>query len=198
MAAQVWTTGRKVAGNLLPFLLASPLLGVGVWKMVQARAISNEGLLFCAAGIVALWLGVNFLGLFRNGSMKRAMELRLKASVYDAPKDPFFVGFARPAFKSALDPHEDIGFVLLYPDRIEFFGDRDTISLPKSCLSGVKLRPNPHSWALLGGWVSVEGVLEGESVRMLFEPRERATLWGNRRLRRELKKRIEDWLARSA
>lgn len=197
MAAQVWTTGRKVAGNLLPFLIASPLLGWGAWKMVQAREVSNEGLAWCAAGIVALWLGVNFFGLFRNGSLKRALMLRLKASVYDAPEDPFFVGFARPAFKSALDPHEDIGFVLLYPDRIEFFGDRNTISLPKSCLTGVRMRPNPHSWALLGGWVSVEGVLEKETVRMLFEPRERSTLWGNRGLRRELMKKVKGWMERS-
>lgn len=197
MAARVWTTGRKVLGNLLPLLIAAPFLGWGVWKMGQARAATGEGLAWCAGGVAAMWLGVNFLGLFRNGSMRRALLLRLKASVYDLPDDPIFVGFARPAFKSMLDPHEDIGFVLLYPDRIEFFGDKDRITLAKSCLNSVRLRPNPHSWAFLGGWVSVEGIMAGEPVRMLLEPRERSTLWGNRRLRRTLKERIEAWLAAS-
>lgn len=181
-------------GNLLPLLLAAPLAGWGIWRMAEAKAVTAEGLLWNTAAVAVLWLGVNFLGLFRNGSMKRALFLRLKASVYDIPDDPFFAGFARPTFRSAIDPHEDIGYVLLYPDRIEFFGDKDTISLPKASLKSVRLRSNPHSWALLGGWVSVEGTLEGAPVRMLLEPRERSTLWGNRGLRRELKQRIERWL----
>ncbi|HRK20399.1 MAG TPA: hypothetical protein PLX06_01235, partial [Fimbriimonadaceae bacterium] len=65
-------------------------------------------------------------------------------------------------------------------------------------LEAVRLRPNPHSWAFLGGWVSVEGKLEGEPVRMLLEPRERPTLWGNRRLRGAFKNRIEKWLQTAA
>jgi len=185
-------------GNLLPLFIAAPVAGWGAWKMIQSGSVSTEGLLWCSGAVVLLWMGVNFLGLFRNGSMKRALYLRLKSSVYDLPADPFFAGFARPAFRSAIDPHEDVGFVLLYPDRIEFFGDKDTISLPKSCLEAVRLRPNPHSWAFLGGWVSVEGKLEGEPVRMLLEPRERPTLWGNRRLRGAFKNRIEKWLQTAA
>lgn len=194
MAARLWTTGKKIVGNLLPVALALPFAGLGVWRAVQDQAVTGMSLLWAAMAVATLWLGVNFLGLYRNEFMKRTLLLRLKASVYDCPADPFFVGFARPAYRSVLDPHEDIGYVLLYPDRIEFFGEMDRISLAKSTLSGVRLRPNPHSWALLGGWVSVEGTLEGAPVRMLLEPRERRTLWGNRALRKALKARIERWM----
>ncbi len=196
-APRVWTGGRRLLGNLIPFTVAAPFLAIGLWRVFVDRATFGEGLVWFVLYVAALWLAVNFLGLFKNESMKRAMRRRMEASIHpnERPQDPVFVGFARPAFRSLIDPHEDVGFLLLHEDRIEFFGDADRVSLPKACLTRVALRPNPHSWALLGGWVSVEGTLEGKPVRMLFEPREKGTLIGNRGLRKRLQKRIGEWLA---
>ena len=180
----------------MPFLVAAPLAAVGVWRLIRTESIFYEPLAWFGAAVAALWLAVNFLGLWGNESMKRALRNRMRASLHldEIPPDPFFAGFARPAYRSALDPHEDIGFILLHPDRIEFYGDHDRITLAKANIATVRLRPNPHSWALLGGWVSVEGVLEGQKVRMYFEPRERGTLLGNRALRGPLMRRLRQWL----
>ena len=143
-------------------------------------------------------IGFDAFGLpGENAAIKRAMRRRLEASLglKEIPEDPMFVGFARPSYRSLVDPHEDVGFILLFRDHAEFFGEKDRVMLPKGCLARVRLRVNPHSWALLGGWVSLEGVLEGKPVRMLLEPREAGSLRGNRKLRRALMKQIEDWLA---
>jgi hypothetical protein len=196
-AARIWTPARRLMGNLIPFLLSLPFGAHGAWKLIQRGAPWGEGLVWLGTAVAVLWLGVNWFGLHRNEAMKRAMRRRLEASLTEKeiPSDPVFVGFARPSYRSAVDPHEDIGFLLLHPDRVEFFGDKDRITLPKSCMTEVRLRPNPHSWALLGGWVSLEGVVEGQPVRMLFEPREKPTLWGNRALRKQLATRLAAWMA---
>lgn len=195
-AGRLWTTGRKLMGNLLPFVVATPFAAYGVWRLYKDRPFVGEGLVWMFVAVVVLWLGANFLGLFQNEKLKKAMRRRLESSLRpnEIPSEPVFVGFARPSYRSALDPHEDIGFLLLHADRAEFFGDKERIALAKASLQRVRLRPNPHSWALLGGWVSLEGVLEGKPVRMLLEPREKRTLVGNRRLRRALRSRLEQWL----
>lgn len=193
---RVWTPGRKLLGNVIPFLAAAPVLAAGLWRTLVENATYGEAAVWLAAFVAALWMAANFLGLYKNASMKRALRRRLEASIpaKELPADPYFAGFARPAYRSLVDPHEDVGFLLLHDDRVEFFGDADRYVLPKSCLTRVVLRPNPHSWAFLGGWVSVEGVLEGKPVRMLLEPREKNVLFANRSLREVLRKRIQDWL----
>jgi hypothetical protein len=192
----VWTTSRKIAGNLIPLLIASPLAGMGAFQLKRHWPFLGYGLIWLVVAVIAMWLAVNYLGLFKNESMKRAMKRRLEASLgpKEIPLDPMFVGFARPSYRGMLDPHEDVGFLLLYSNCVEFFGDKDRITLKKSALQRVRLRPNPHSWAFLGGWVSLEGVLEGKPVRMLLEPREKSSLLANRRLRKTLKSRLEKWL----
>lgn len=193
---RLWTTARKLQGNLVPFLVAGPFVAAGVWRLVQTESIFYEPLAWFGAAVATLWLAVNFLGLWGNEGMKRTLRNRMRASLHpnEIPPEPFFAGFARPTYRSVLDPHEDIGFILLHPDRIEFFGDHDRITLAKANIASVRLRPNPHSWALLGGWVSVEGVLDGQKVRMYFEPRECRTLLGNRALRGSLLRRLRKWL----
>jgi hypothetical protein len=183
-------------GNLLPLAVAAPFPAFGAWRVFSQKASYLEGMAWVALGVAAMWVAVNFLGLFKNDSMKRALHRRMQAilSPGEIPDDPVFVGFARPAYSSAIDPHEDVGFLLLHPEKIEFFGDGRRIELLKKSIVGVQLRPNPHSWAFLGGWVSVEGIVDGAPVRMLFEPREKNTLLGNRALRKALKSRLETWL----
>lgn len=195
-APVIWTPSRKLLGNLVPLTVTLPIVAIALWRIFKGGAIVGEMVVWIALFTAALWLGVNFLGLFQNEALKKAMRRRLDSSFHknEIPGDPLFVGFARPSYRSALDPHEDIGFLLLHSDRIEFFGDKDRVELPKKSLVRATLRPNPHSWALLGGWVSVEGIVEGTPVRMLFEPRERNSLLANRKLRKPLKSRIQSWI----
>jgi len=195
-APLIWTPSRKLLGNLIPFLVTLPIVALGLWRIFKGGATFGEMIVWLIVATAVLWIGVNFLGLFQNESIKKAMWRRLNSSLHEKeiPKDPLFVGFARPSYRSAIDPHEDVGFLLLHEDRIEFFGDKDRVELPKKSLIRATLRPNPHSWALLGGWVSVEGLVEGLPVRMLFEPRGKRTLLANRRMRKPLMERIQKWI----
>ena len=195
-APLIWTPSRKLLGNLIPLLVPLPIIAIALWRVFEGGATFGEMIVWMVLAVAALWFGVNLLGLFQNEAIKKAMWRRVSASLHEneIPKEPLFVGFSRPAYRSAIDPHEDVGFLLLHADRIEFFGDKDRVELPKKSLVRVTLRPNPHSWALLGGWVSVEGLVEGLPVRMLFEPREKKTLLANRRLRKPLMEKIQRWI----
>ena len=195
-APVIWTPSRKFLGNLMPLLVALPVVAIALWRIFKGGATYGEMIVWIALFTALLWFGVNFLGLYQNESLKKAMRRRMDSSFHknEVPADPVFVGFARPSYRSALDPHEDVGFLLLHEDRIEFFGDKDRVELPKKSLVRATLRANPHSWAFLGGWVSVEGIVEGTPVRMLFEPREKRTLLANKRLRKSLMLRIQNWL----
>jgi hypothetical protein len=87
-----------------------------------------------------------------------------------------------------------VGFLLIYPDKVEFFGGHVRVSLRRSDTKQVRFRPNPHSWVGLGRWVSLEAEQNGQSVRLLVEPRERATLLGNRALGARLRTKLASWV----
>lgn len=187
---RVWTTGRRLAGNLVPLGLALPFF---LWAMVELAfrgatwTVVWAGLGFFVVG----WLGTNFLGLWGNGWMKRQLETRFRSLRPDDTAERFFVGFARPQFKNMLDPHEDVGFLVLGEDEAEFWGSELQFSMPWSVVTGVRRRGNIHSWLGLGGWVSLEGEVAGKPVRMLLEAREQPTLLGNRGAARRLLAALE-------
>lgn len=188
----LWTPGRRWAGNLLPLLLGLPFAGLAGWEVVQ------NGPTFAALGLAVAWtattwLATNFLGLLGNRHMKRATELRLKAQGVDLADERWFVGFARPSYRGALDPHEDIGWLNLRSDEVEFIGTTERFQLDRAMVTAIRLRPNPHSWVGLGGWVSIEGKAGDTEIRMLIEPRDHSTLWANRKLRRRLYARLKEW-----
>jgi hypothetical protein len=140
------------------------------------------------------WLAMNFWGLHRNQSLRRSLYARFKIARPDLDAPFWFVGIATPKYASLLDPHEDIGFVVLHPDRMEFFGDHLNLSIYKNDIFGLDFRPNPHSLVGLGRWVSIEGKVADSRIRLQMEPRERRTLLGNLFFSRTLSRRIEAWV----
>lgn len=174
-------------GNLAPSLMVAVLLSYGIWQIQVAGEIFSTGLWFVAAAPIAGWLGANFLGLYQNEAMKREIAHRYRQSKGDAlPAHAEFVGMATPAFQGLLDPHEDVGFLIVRDDKIEYFGEKHVLQIPRSALMEVKLGPNVHSWLLLGGWVVMEGRVGDKHIRLLLEPRKYRTLLQNNRYRREL------------
>ena len=185
---RVWTTQAKILGNLVPFLSWLPFAAWGVWTVARERAVTPTGLAWLAAATVVGWLAVSTFGLWGNGSMRRLLGARVRE-----PGERWFVGFATPRFTGLLDAHEDVGFLILGKDGLAFLGDSRRVELPKDCVVRVGFRPNVHSVLGLGRWVVVEGVVKGQPVRMLVEPRERPTMLGNLRLSGRLRREIEGW-----
>jgi hypothetical protein len=191
-AGRVWTTTKKVLGNVLPLVLSSTLLVTAVLEFARSgpstRLIGWIGLFLGVA-----WVFLLFLGLIGNGSMRREMGRRLHIERPFDKTERYFVGFARPAYKSTLDPHEDVGFLLLHDDEIEFYGSEHKLVLSRPSVTGACYRANTHTLVGLGRWVSIEGIVEEKPVRLLVEPRVKATLLGNLLFSRTLLKRIEKW-----
>lgn len=146
------------------------------------------------AGTLAFgWLAVNFLGLTGNASMKAELTRRYEKDHPHDRREKWFVGFARPTFKSYLDPHEDVGFLVLDSSRLLFLGESRKVELHRDQITGIGFRANIHSWLGLGRWVTVDAVLDGKPGRLMIEPRERKTLIGNRRLGTEVHRALLDW-----
>lgn len=190
----VLTTGKKVTGNLLPLVLASPLLYQAI-RVSGTEGASMELIVWVGLFLVATWLLLALLGLVGNGAMKHEVGRRLHLERAFDKTERYFVGFARPTYKSALDPHEDVGFLLLHGDRVEFWGSEHRAAIRKADIVGARFRPNTHTLVGLGRWVSVEAVVDEKPVRLLVEPREKPTLVGNLLYSKRLLRRIRDWQA---
>ena len=187
-ADRVWTTGRKWAGNLVPFLFALPFAAWGLWTIARDRAATPPGLLLLGAGVLVGWIALSLFGFWGNATMRRLLAARL------LPTGPhWFVGFASPKFAGLLDAHEDVGFLLFGDEELIFAGDSRRVALPRAAVVRVVFRPNVHTLVGLGRWTSVEGLVDGTPVRMLLEPRERATMLGNLRLSGRLRREIVAW-----
>jgi len=190
---RVWTTGPKVFANLLP--MAAPLVVLAL----LATILPKDGLSPRTLGLMATfplvgWLSVNFLGLAGNQAVRRTMETRLDRFRTRSLDARMFVGFAGPRYRSALDPHEEVGWLLVTEDSLELFGDATTVQLNRSDVIAVGRAWNAHSWLGLGGWVVLDAVIEGQAVRALIEPREARTHWGNRRIGRRLRQDLALWV----
>ena len=190
---RLWGTGRRLVGNVLPLLIGAPFLVYGAMKF-PAEGFQGQAAAAIVAFPVALWLATNFLGLVGGIGLKREIERRLHLERPFDRTEKFFVGFARPSYSSLLDPHEDVGFLIVHPDSLEFFGADVRAELARSSVDSVSFRPNPHTWAGLGRWISVDGKVDEASVRLLLEPRSRATLLGNRAEGKRLRARLQNWL----
>ncbi|MCX7801045.1 MAG: hypothetical protein N2109_11980 [Fimbriimonadales bacterium] len=182
----LWNWRRQLAGNLLPMALAAVPMAEGLRIALRTGDTTGAALHWVAGSCVVAWLGANFFGLAGNGSLRREVGRSIPH-----PRTAWFVGHAPSGSWGLLDPHEDVGFLYWTEDRIVYSGERNQVVLPRGSVRRVRFRANPHTWALLGGWVSVEGTVDGRAARMLVEPRERPTLLGNflaaRRLIRELR-----------
>lgn len=198
MADKAWSKRHKVLGNLLPSLVCLPFLVLGLVYFRPEDPLKGPALwLFVAFPIVG-WVALNFLGLHQNAFLKRELTRRLGFAGNPGGPDRAFVGIARPKYRSLLDPHEDLGFLILHDDRLEFLGETVRVELPKSAIVKIRFRGNPHSMVLLGRWISVEGLVGGTPVRLLIEPREKPTLLGNLFAGEALRQRLVAWLSADA
>lgn len=192
MANKVWTTKRKLLGNLLPLLVASPIVVYGV---LRANAAHNwfaiEALVSFVFGLVVAYLGVNFLGLYGNRKMR--LELGRRYSKGDDGDLGWFVGVATPGYMNVWDAHEDIGFLKLSSEHLVFQGDSKKLEIPRNSIRRVSRKSNPHSYLLLGGWIVIDGILDHKPIRLLLEPRDRNSLLANKRISRQMLKEIQDW-----
>lgn len=197
-APRVWTRRRRLLGNLVPAFFSMPLAVAGLLMMAsQARdsgQILGSGLLVFFLSFPVGWFAVNLFGLFQNTQIHREMRLRLQASGRFESVPTHFVGFASPSYVGLLDPYEDVGFVLMHPDRLEFVGDSLRLSLKRDHVTRVRLRPNLYTFLGLGCWIVIDGLVGDVPIQMRMGLRERPTLLGNLLLAPRFRKELEDWI----
>lgn len=179
----IWTLRRKIVPNVLPLLVGIPfwvcaaILGRH-GSFLDAIELATFGLLICAVSL-------NWLGVTGNEGMRADLARRVIP-----PADAIFIGFSRPGFVNALDPHEDIGFFWLESDRLVIRGERLNMEMPRDRSMMIGFAPNPHTLLGLGRWVTLG--TENE-LKVRVEPRERGSLRANKMLGVEWKSRIEKW-----
>ena len=193
MAEVVWSAKRKWMGNLIPVFFMLPFVVAGVIHMVREEDFTWLGIGLCGGGLFLGWMTVNQFGFFGNANLKREIVKRVLSKAGRDASGGVFVGFARPSYVGILDAHEDLGFLFLDKNSIEYIGEVHHVSIPRGDVLGVRYRPNIHSALGLGRWVSVEAKQNGEPVRLLIEPREARTLLGNKRRGKQLRAKIEAW-----
>ncbi len=189
VATPVWTSQRKLLGNVVPGVLSFPLAiaGVFLWRPEDPFAVLPLALLL--AFPIAGWVMLGIFGLWGNAAMRDELGRKFGRE-HGRPETPLiFVGVATPKFRSILDPHEDVAFLQIQPESLFFYGDATTFELAKSDIQGFKLAPNTHSILILGGWI----VIETSNGKTLVEPRQKDTLWGNRKFRKQLIKELTEW-----
>jgi hypothetical protein len=188
----LWTTTRRLWGNLLPLIVVGPGLALSLNEVVS-KGLTPFFWGWIAATSIGGWFFVNWFGLTGNKAMKEALTAQFDEDHPHDRREKWFVGFARPSFKSYLDPHEDVGFLVLDSSRMIFMGEARRVELHRDQVTGIGFRANIHSWLGLGRWVTVEAVLDGKPGRLMIEPREKATLIANRRLGADIHRALIDW-----
>lgn len=191
---KLWNLRRQLLGNLIPAAVGLPMGAYGFVEAVKTQQFVGTGLGIAAAAVALMWLLANFAGAIENPKLKKNLMLRLSSDGQAPPDGAEFVGFARPAYVGWLDPHEDIGFLSLTPEAIQFRGESVQVQVAAAEVERVRYRFNFHTLAGLGRWVSVEGKSGGVPFRLLVEPREKRTLLGNLLHSKRLKKKIDAWL----
>ena len=150
----------------------------------------GEPLRWMVVGTVAAWWFTNWFGLYQNRAMRGELKRLVREPIADTDE---FVGFARPAFGSFTDAHEDVGYLCFGPDRIKFVSEQRVVQVFRIEVRSIHYRPNVHSVILLGRWIAIEGISDGQKIRLLIEPRKYATMFANLRYSRVLKRRLEEW-----
>lgn len=191
--AKVWTFRRQLMGNLLPLVAGLPFSLLGLAWVIRDENLLSPGLGLLALAVLVSGVSLNWLGSPINPKMKAEFLALYGPRLARRPPDRTFVGFARPGNTSLLDPHQDVGFLCLSDDAIEFVGELYQARVNRKDCQTIRFRSNPHSALRLGRWVSIEGVTDGRPFRLLVEPREKGTLFQNRRLGTELHNRLQVW-----
>lgn len=181
-------------GNLVPLMCVLPFAISGAALLYRYGVTSLLGLSLCVLALVVGWIAVNAFGLWGNRALKAELAKKLLAKAGRNASDGIFVGFARPAYMGLLDAHEDLGFLFIDPEGLEYVGEIHHVTLDKSDVKGVRYRGNIHALMGLGRWVSIEAVHKGKPVRVLVEPREYGSLLKNKQRGTALREDLEKWL----
>ncbi len=189
---RLWTTARKLPGNILPVILGLPFLAMGLFEYPKDGLVPHVLLKLALFPIIS-WVSTIFLGLFGNNFLRQEMSRRLHAERPFDKTEKVFVGFAKPGFVSTIDPHQDVGFLIMHQDRIEFYGSEFQVEVLKDWISNVRFQPNVHTLLGLGRWIAIEGQDQANNFKLLIEPREKRTLIGNLMFSKTLKRMIESW-----
>lgn len=192
----MWNTAHALMGNLLPLVLVVPLLTWAGREMVL-NGLNPKTWQTIGLAVLGSWLAVNFLALPGNQRMRHALRKRHESQRPHDERPQWFVGFARPSYRGLLDPHEDVGYLILDPEEIEYEGETKHIRILKSEIVRITTKWNPHTYIGLGRWVAIDGVRNGHPIRMLVEPRDRWTLLGNFITTFKLKRALQNWLGPS-
>ncbi|MDX2066740.1 MAG: hypothetical protein SFX74_13470 [Fimbriimonadaceae bacterium] len=191
--ATIWTERRKWMGNLIPMTAWLPFTGIGIFHLVQDPTNLDPIWSWLLAGVAAAWLMVNFFGLFENGKMQSELRRKLEFRRVKVPADAIFVGMSTPSFSSLLDTHEDVGFLAIGDDAVEFMGEHRRIRIGRDEVRRIRSRANIHTFIGLGGWICIDGVTDGKAIRLQVEPRVRSIMIANVLGRRALRGRLETW-----
>ncbi len=176
-------------GNLVPGLLSFPFAVGGYLLWNPDSPLEWMPIAVLALFPVIGWISLSAFGLWSNAAMRDELGKRYGRE-RGRPEDPLiFVGFATPQYRSVLDPHEDIGFLVLHPEALEIYGDQRTEHRKREEITGIRLAKNTHSWVGLGGWV----VVESPSGNLLIESREKDSLAANRKNRVRLLESLRNW-----
>ncbi len=179
-------------GNVLPLVVSSPLLIKALLEFAKSGP-SVSAILWAVLFPISAWISVALFGLVGNKKMKREIGRRMHVDRPFDQTEKYFVGIASPTFKSALDPHEDVGFLLVHSEVLEFFGGDRHFVLHKRDIVNLKFSPNTHTIIGLGRWIAIEAVVSEIAARLLIEPREKGTLIGNLFFSRRLIERLNEW-----
>ena len=187
---RVWTSTRRLMGNLIPALVWLPTVAIGFYIAVTSGDPGGAAILWILGGTVAAWLVTNWFGFYQNARMQR----ELRRFLLDPPDDDAeFVGFARPSYGSFVDAHEDVGFLLILPDRLKFVSENRSVQVFRVEIQRIHFRPNVHSMIGLGRWIAIEGTSDGQRIRLLVEPRRYSTMVANLLYSRRLAQNLRNW-----
>ncbi|MBL8048813.1 MAG: hypothetical protein JNJ45_09030 [Chthonomonas sp.] len=195
---RVWTGWTKFLGNAVPGLFCLPLLVAGILHFNPQKPFSGWPIYMILFVIVG-WFAVSLFGFWNNDGLRQGVARQVDRRYPpngEKPVDRHFVGVARPSYRNILDPHEDVGFLLMHDDRLQFVGDQLDLEFPWTTFSSVRGRANTHTWLGLGRWISLEGTGPDDlPIRLMIEPRERNFIpanWSvNRKLRAEIASRLD-------
>ncbi|MDQ2985690.1 MAG: hypothetical protein M3R13_03075 [Armatimonadota bacterium] len=172
---RTWSTYRKLMSNLVPALVFVPVFATGI--MLFQKDLREASVVCFAASVVIGMFSVNLLGLFQN----RRMQAELKPLIHGRPEPHWFVGIGKAGALGALDPHDDLGFLLLTKDALEYVGESARYRIPYVDILSVSYKMNAHSLLGLGRWIAIEGRHDGKPFRMLLEPRNFPTILRNKK-----------------
>lgn len=89
------------------------------------------------------WLAQNYMGLAGNSTLRKRLRDRLLADETCDPSGADFVGFA-PGERLRVwqgDTDRDVGFLLMNPDALVYYGDEFEWTLPRESIDHIDLAP---------------------------------------------------------